>query len=110
MAVSGRFDQSSLLAALAELDAQLVAHQRLQADLGVTEEPRRDRRIEHRAKREAEVAPQRGDIVVAAVDDLEDRWVGEDRRERREITERERIDQPRRATERASWIRQTFSV
>ena len=81
------------LAALAELDAELVAHQRLQPELGVTEQARGDRRIEHRAKREPEVATHRRDIVVTAVHDLEDRGIGHDRGERREIAKRERIDQ-----------------
>ena len=53
-----------------------------------------------RAKREAEVAPHRRDVVVAAVDHLEDRRVGEDRRERRQVAERQWIDQPRCAAER----------
>src|SRR5262249_47967484 len=67
----------------------------LQAELGVTEESRGDRRVEHGAKREAEVAPERRDIVVAAVNDLEDRRVGEDRRKGREVTERQWIHQAR---------------
>jgi hypothetical protein len=75
-------------------------HQRLQADLGVAEQPRRDRGVEHRTKHEPEVAPHRRHVVVAAVDDLEDRCIREQRRERREVVDGQRIKQPRLAAER----------
>jgi hypothetical protein len=84
-----------LLAALAELDAQLVADQRLQPELGIAEEARRDTRVEHRAEREPELAAQRRHVVVPAVHDLDDRCIGKDWPERCEIADRERIDEPR---------------
>jgi hypothetical protein len=86
-----------LLAALRQLHAELVAHDRLQPELGISEQARRDRGIEQRAKREPEVATHRGHVVVSRVEHLEDRRIAQDRGERRQIEARQRIHQPRPA-------------
>ena len=80
---SGRTRPVVLLAVLGELDPQLRAGQRLQADLRQPQETRRDHGVEEAGEGEAEVALERGHVVVGAVQDLRDRGVGEDRRQGR---------------------------
>jgi hypothetical protein len=82
------------LAALDQLDAELVADERLQAELGVAEQAGGDRGVEDGREVDAEVAAHGGDVVVAGVEDLEHRRVGEDRRQRRQIAKGQRIDEP----------------
>ena len=55
------------LLALADADPQLALQQRLQAQAGSAQEARGDLRVQHAPQRQAEVALQREDVVVAAV-------------------------------------------
>src|ERR1041384_5831938 len=79
---------------LRELHADLAFEERLQAELGPPAEARRDVRVEDAGEGESEIALEERDVVLGGVEDLFDGRVGQHRGERREIAERQRIDQP----------------
>ena len=83
-----------LLAVLAQDRAQLGLRHRLQADLGHSQVARGDHGVEEAREGEAEVALQRGHVVVGPVQDLDHAGVGHDRREGREVPQGQGVDEP----------------
>ena len=83
-----------LLALLGERDPELRPQQGLQADLGQPQEARRDHGVEQAREGEAEVALERGHVVVGSVQDLHHPGIREKGSERRERAAGERVHQP----------------
>ena len=79
------------LRAFHERDSEILLHQRREAELAQTEQPRRDHGVENFARLEPERAPEKAQIEVHSLQD--NFLLREHRAERLEIDARERIDQ-----------------
>ena len=78
---------------LGELHAEVAIEERLEAELEAPAEARRGVRIEDRGEVEGVLALEERDVVLGGVQDLLDRGVREERPERGEVAEGERVDQ-----------------
>jgi hypothetical protein len=72
-------------------DPELVARHRGEADLALPEEARRDHGIEEGGEGEGEVPLERRHVVVGPVEHLDERGIGQGRREGREVAYGERV-------------------
>jgi hypothetical protein len=82
---------------LREANAQVVLKERLKAELDPPAEARRRVGVEDRRKLEAEVALQERDVVLCGMQHLFDRGTRQDRAQRSEVAENERVDQTHRS-------------
>jgi hypothetical protein len=82
------------LARRRQRDAQPGLEQRVEAERLAAEEARGDGRVEDGVEGEAEAALEMGQVVVGGVQDQQRTRLGEDRRQRRQIGDGERVDQP----------------
>jgi hypothetical protein len=81
------------LQALVELDVEVLGQSSGQADAAPAERHRRHLRVEHAGELEL-VRPLEGeDVVLGVVEHLDDPRLGEDRHQRRQVGDRQRIDQ-----------------
>jgi hypothetical protein len=91
------------LARWRQLDAEIGPEQDVEAERLGAEEARGDRGVEERGEPESP-ALELNQVVVAGVKDRDDGWAPEHRRQRAQVVERQRVDQPDAAGLHRSWI------